>query len=381
MEDRKMQAVQKQAYEAGTVLYMAMELSNSKWKLGFSNGQRIRRKSIEARDRLRLVQEVDLAKQKLGLEREARVAVCFEAGRDGHWIYRWLSAEGFEVLEIDSSSIETPRGRKHVKTDRVDVEKLLDLLLRYCLGFRRAFRVVRVPSEEAEAGQRLHREDEYLLRQRLRVSNRIKSLLVTQGVVEVSLKRGFEAWLEAVQSWDGSDLSSALQDELRRLYAHYELISTQMAEVAQAYQQELLSDTAVADKRRRLEQLKSIGPKTSRVLSAEGFAWRVFRNGKQVGGMSGLTPTPSQSGDMNREQGISKAGNRRVRRVMIELAWLWLQWQPDSALSQWFNRRFARGGKRMRRIGIVALARKLLVALWRYVEWGVVPEGAVLKSA
>ncbi len=375
-----MQAVQKQAYEAGTVLYMAMELSNSKWKLGFSNGQRIRRKSIEARDRLRLVQEVDLAKQKLGLEREARVAVCFEAGRDGHWIYRWLSAEGFEVLEIDSSSIETPRGRKHVKTDRVDVEKLLDLLLRYCLGFRRAFRVVRVPSEEAEAGQRLHREDEYLLRQRLRVSNRIKSLLVTQGVVEVSLKRGFEAWLEAVQSWDGSDLSSALQDELRRLYAHYELISTQMAEVAQAYQQELLSDTAVADKRRRLEQLKSIGPKTSRVLSAEVFAWRVFRNGKQVGGMSGLTPTPSHSGDVEREQGISKAGNRRVRRVMIELAWLWLQWQPDSALSQWFNRRFARGGKRMRRIGIVALARKLLVALWRYVEWGVVPEGAVLKA-
>jgi transposase len=262
----------------------------------------------------------------------------------------------------------------------VDVEKLLDLLLRYCLGFRRAFRVVRVPSEEAEAGQRLHREDEYLLRQRLRVSNRIKSLLVTQGVVEVSLKRGFEAWLEAVQSWDGSDLSSALQDELRRLYTHYELISTQMAEVAQAYQQELLSDTAVADKRRRLEQLKSIGPKTSRVLSAEVFAWRVFRNGKQVGGMSGLTPTPSHSGDVEREQGISKAGNRRVRRVMIELAWLWLQWQPDSALSQWFNRRFARGGKRMRRIGIVALARKLLVALWRYVEWGVVPEGAVLKA-
>jgi transposase len=154
----------------------------------------------------------------------------------------------------------------------------------------------------------------------------------------------------------------------------------QMSEVAQAYQQELDSDTAIADKRRRLEQLKSIGPKTSRVLSAEVFAWRVFRNGKQVGGMSGLTPTPSQSGDVNREQGISKAGNRRVRRVMIELAWLWLRWQPGSALSQWFNHRFAWGGKRMRRVGIVALARKLLIALWRYVEWGVVPEGAVLKA-
>lgn len=376
-----MQAVQAKEYGSEAVLYMAMELSNSTWKLGFSNGQRLRRKSIEARDRLRLVEEVDLAKHKLGLDRTARVVVCFEAGRDGHWIYRWLSHEGFEVLEIDSSSIETSRGRKHVKTDRIDVVKLLDLLLRYCLGFRQAFRVVRVPSEEAEAGQRLHREDEYLLRQRARVSNRIQSLLVTQGLVEVPLRRGFEDWLEAVRLWDGSGLSMALKTELRRLYAQYELLKAQLAEVAQAYQQELLGDTVLAEKRRRLEQLRSIGPKTSRVLVAEVFAWRVFRNGKQVGGMSGLTPTPSQSGDIHREQGISKAGNRRVRRVMIELAWLWLRWQPDSALSQWFKRRFAHGGKRMRRVGIVALARKLLVALWRYVEWGVIPEGVVIKAA
>jgi transposase len=264
-----MQAVQRQAYEAGTVLYMAMELSNSKWKLGFSNGQRIRRKSIEARDRFGLVKEVELARYQLGLEREAHVMVCFEAGR-------------------------------------IDVEKLLDLLMRYANGYRRAFSVVRVPSREAEAGQRLHREDEYVLRQR--------------------------------------------------------------------------GDSTVAIKRRRLECMKSVGPKTSRVLSAEVFSWREFRNGKQVGGMSGLTPTPSHSGDVRREQGISKAGNRRVRRVMIELAWLWLQWQPDSALSQWFMRRFAQGGKRMRRVGIVALARKLLIALWRYVEWGVIPQGAVLKA-
>ena len=376
-----MQAVQQQGYESGTVLYMAMELSNRSWKLGFSNGQRMRRKTIEARDRQRLVEEVASARQRLGLGQDAPVVVCFEAGRDGHWIYRWLSAEGFEVLEIDSSSIETAQGRKHVKTDRVDVEKLLDLLLRYCLGFRQAFRVVRVPSQEAEAAQRLHREDEYLLRQRLRVSNRIKGLLATQGVVEVPLKRGFVSWLEEVRTWDGGGLSSELQVELRRLYAQYALMDGQMAEVAQAYEQELHGDTAVADKRRKLERLKSIGPKTSRVLSAEVFSWRVFRNAKQVGGMSGLTPTPSHSGDIQREQGISKAGNRRVRRVMIELAWLWLQWQPDSVLSQWFNRRFAHGGKRSRRIGIVALARKLLIALWRYVEWGVIPEGAVLKAA
>jgi transposase len=359
---------------------MAMELSNSSWKLGFSNGQRMRRKSIEARDRCRLVAEVQLAKQKLSLEQGARVVVCFEAGRDGHWIYRWLSTEGFEVLEIDSSSIEAPQGRKHVKTDRVDVEKLLDLLMRYYHGFRKGFRIVRVPSEEAEAGQRLHREDEYLICQRARISNRMKGLLVTQGISEVPLKRGFEEWLEKAQVWNGSGLSDELKVELRRLHAQYQLMDAQITEVAQAYEQELLGDTAIADKRRKLELLKSIGPKTSRILSAEVFSWRVFRNGKQVGGMSGLTPTPAQSGDVQREQGISKAGNRRVRRVMIELAWLWLQWQPDSHLSQWFNRRFAHGGKRMRRVGIVAVARKLLIALWRYVEWGEIPKGAVLKA-
>lgn len=375
-----MQAVQTQAYESEAVLYMAMELSNSKWKLGFSNGQRIRRKSIEARDRVRLLEEVQLAKHKLGLERDVNVVVCFEAGRDGHWIYRWLSAEGFKVLEIDSSSIETARGRKHVKTDRVDVEKLLDLLLRYCLGFRKAFRIVRVPSKEAEAGQRLHREDEYLIKQRARISNRMKGLLVTQGIVETSVKQGFEEWLKNAQRWDGSGLSGALKAELSRLYAQHQLMDAQIDEVAKAYQQELQSDSAVGDKRRQLERLRSIGPKTSRILSAEVFSWRVFRNGKQVGGMSGLTPTPAQSGDVQREQGISKAGNRRVRRVMIELAWLWLRYQPESALSQWFNRRFAHGGKRMRRIGIVALARKLLIALWRYVEWGEIPKGAMLKA-
>lgn len=232
-----MQAAQVKAYEVGTVLYMAMELSNSKWKLGFGNGAKLRRKSIEARDCKCLLDEVALAKAKLKLPEEARVVCCFEAGRDGHWIYRWLESAGFEVLEVDSSSIETARGRKHVKTDRVDVEKLLVLLIRhYCLGLRQAFSVVRVPSVAAEAGQRLHREDEHLLTQRTRISNRIKALLVTQGVTELRLGKGFMA---------------------------------------------------------RLERLKSVGPKSSRLLAAEVFAWRRFDNTKQVGAMAGLTPTPS----------------------------------------------------------------------------------------
>jgi len=376
-----MQAAQVKGYEVNTVLYMAMELSNSKWKLGFGNGAKLRRKSIEARDRQRLLEEVALAKSKLKLPEDARVVCCFEAGRDGHWIHRWLESEGFEVLEIDSSSIETARGRKHVKTDRIDVEKLLDLLIRYhCFGLRQAFRVVRVPSVAAEAGQRLHREDEYLLRQRTRISNRIKGLLVAQGLVEVPLRGDFAAWLDQVQLWNGAGLSAELKRELQRLHTQYAVFDSQLRELAAVYAAEFMADTALSEKRRRLESLKSVGPKSSRVLSAEVFSWREFANGKQVGAFAGLTPTPSQSGDSETEQGISKAGNRRVRRVMIELAWLWLRWQPESALSQWFKRRFAHGGKRLRRIGIVALARKLLIALWRYVEQGVIPEGAVLKA-
>jgi transposase len=376
-----MQAAQVKAYESGAVLYMAMELSNSKWKLGFGNGSKLRRKSIDARNRQRCIEEVWLAKEKLKLPANAPVVCCFEAGRDGHWIYRWLRSEGIEVLEIDSSSIEMARGRKHVKTDRVDVEKLLDLLIRHhCFGLRKAFRVVRVPSAAAEAGQRLHREDEYLIKQRTRISNRIKGLLVAQGVVEVSLRGDFSGWLDRVRLWNDEGLSAELKTELRRLHAQYGVFDSQLKELAEDYVKELMADTPLAEARRKLELFKGIGAKSSRVLSAEVFAWRKFANTKQVGAMSGLTPTPSQSGDTETEQGISKAGNRRVRRLMIELAWLWLRWQPDSALSQWFNRRFANNGKRMRRIGIVALARKLLIALWRYTEHGVIPEGAVLKT-
>jgi len=376
-----MQAAQVKAYEVNTTLYMAMELSNSKWKLGFGNGMKLRRKSIDARDRQRCLEEVSLAKVKLKLPADAAVVCCFEAGRDGHWIYRWLEREGFEVMEIDSSSIETARGRKHVKTDRIDVEKLLDLLIRYhCFGLRKAFRVVRVPSVAAEAGQRLHREDEYLIRQRTRISNRIKGLLNTQGLDKVSLKGDFASYLDRVQLWDGEGLSLELKMELKHLHAELVLFDAQIKEIVRAYAEELGSDTPLAEKRRRLQSLKSMGPKTSRILAAEVFGWRSFANTKQVGAFAGLTPTPSQSGDSDTEQGISKAGNRRVRRVMIELAWLWLRWQPASALSQWFNRRFAHGSKRMRRIGIVALARKLLIALWRYTEHGVIPQGAILKS-
>jgi transposase len=359
---------------------MALELSNRTWRLGFSNGSRVRQKSVDARALSRVLEEIEQAKLKLGVEPGARVVACYEAGRDGHWLYRWLRSEGVEALEIDSSSIERAQGRKHVKTDGVDVERLLDLLMRYCLGFRRSMRVVRVPDEAAEAALRLHREDGYLVKERGRVGNRIRGLLATQGLAEVPLGRGFADWLEGARLWNGAGVSVELKAELLRLHEQYRLLGRQLGEVSAAYQAELGRDSAVGKQRVQLELLKGIGPKIARVLSAEALAWRTFSNGKQVGSMAGLTPTPDQSGEASRERGIGKHGNRRIRHMAIELGWLWLRWQPESALSVWFRERFGGGGKRMRRVGIVALARKLLIALWRYVDQGVVPEGAVMKA-
>lgn len=375
------QAAQVTGYELGEVLYMAMELSNRRWRLGFSNGRKNRQKSVEARDRRSVLREVSLAKEKLGLPEDARVVACFEAGRDGHWIYHWLWQEGIEALEIDSSSIEKPQGRKHVKTDRVDVEKLLDLLMRYYNGYRKAFRVVRVPPEEAEAGQRLHRERERLISQRGRLRNRMDSIMVRHGIEEAVPIRDFEVWLEELRDWSGKPLSAPDKAELTRLHREHRLNQAHLREIDQAYKAELVSDTRVGQQRRQLEMLQGIGPQGSRILSAEAFSWRSFRNTKEVGSVAGLTPTPSQSGQISREQGISKAGNWRLRWIMIELAWQWLRHQPDSALTQWYGSRFGHGGKRMRRVGIVALARKLLIALWKYVEYGLVPEGAVFKPA
>jgi transposase len=372
----------KVGYELSGELYMAMELSNRRWRLGFSNRIKTRQKSVEARDLKGVLKQIKLAKEKLGLAADARVVICFEAGRDGHWIHRWLSQAGFKVLEIDSSSIETAQGRKHVKTDRVDVEKLLDLLMRYWHGYRRAFAVVRVPSKEAEASMRLNREADHLVKERTRVKNRLTSLLVLQGLTKVPLGKGFETWLGSVQLWDGEGLSQELTAELLRLYERYQLLGAQSKEVEKAYQEELRTGTSrVAEQRRQLQQLKSIGPRFSRTLSAEMFSWRQFANTKQVGGMSGLVPTPNQSGDSARQRGISKTSASRLRATAIEMSWLWLRWQPDSELSLWFNRRFAQGGKRMRRVGIVAVARKLLIALWKYLEHGEIPKGAVMSKA
>jgi transposase len=257
---------------------------------------------------------------------------------------------------------------------------MLRLLQRYWQGERGMLSVVRVPTVEAEDNRRLHRERERLLTERGAHSARIKSLLVAHGI-RLRLNGDFLVQLEAARGGLGYALGPDLKAELIREYARYRLVDEQIRglEQEQKARAEAGVDEAMAQVK-GLMQLKGVGWQSSWLLVMEFFAWRAFQNQRQVGACAGLTPTPYSSGDSEREQGISKAGNRRVRTLMIELSWLWLRYQPGSALSRWFQRRFAGGGKRMRRIGIVALARKLLIALWRYVTDGVIPEGAVLKA-
>jgi transposase len=366
----------------GGTLYMALELSNRKWKLGFSNGERSRITTIDAGDWVDLHRQMALAKQKLRVTTECRIVSCYEAGRDGFWIHRGLTAEGIENHVVDSSSIEVNRRKRRAKTDRVDVKALLRLLQRYGHGDRDAMSVVRVPTVEQEDRRRLHRERTRLIKERGSHSARIKSLLVAHGI-RLEIRRDFLMQLSAARG--GSTdyvLGVDLQAEIRREYERYRLVDQQIK--ALEAEQKLRSEEAEGEAMQQVNQLlqlKGVGWQSSWILVMEFFSWRDFRNPRQVGACAGLTPTPYASGDSEREQGISKAGNRHIRSLMIELSWLWLRYQPASLLTQWFQRRFAGGGQRMRRIGIVALARKLLIALWRYVTDGAVPEGAVFKMS
>ncbi len=363
------------------VLYMALELSDKRWKLGFGNGVKQRICTVDAGDWAGLHAQLAKAREKLGLAGDCRVVSCYEAGRDGFWIHRALSREGVHNLVVDSSSIEVNRRQRRAKSDRVDVRGLLRLLVRYVGGERGMLSVVRVPSLEEEDRRRLHRERQRLLKERGAHRARIRSLLVAHGV-RLELEREFLQRLEQARGGvEGDALGAELKAELGREYQRYRLVDEQLQglEREQMRRAEGAREGALGQVN-QLMQLKGVGWQSSWLLVMEVFGWRVFGNAKQLGACAGLAPTPYASGECQREQGISKAGNRRVRSLMVELSWLWLRHQPASALSRWFEERFARGGKRMRRIGIVALARKLLIALWRYLEHGVMPEGAVLKA-
>jgi transposase len=363
-------------------LFVALELGLDLWKLAFSTGldQRIWVASVPARDRQRFLRVLDRARKKYGLPERCEVVSCYEAGRDGFWVDRWLRGVGINNLVVDSSSIEVSRRSRRSKTDRLDARKLVLMLIRYELGDRRVWGVVRVPTQMQEDARHEHRELRTLKKERTRLINRIKGLLASQGVDGVMGRSGLLKPLEVVKTWDGSSLPEGLRQRLeleieRHAFVHRQVLSCD-ARIKRMIRES--SETAVADVR-GLASLRAIGRNGATILVRE-FGWRDFRNRREVGALAGLTPTPYQSGKSFREGGISRAGNRHVRGIIVDLAWSWLRWQPGSELSCWYRRRFAAGSSRLRRIGIVALARKLLIALWRYWAEGKMPQGAVLKS-
>jgi transposase len=364
------------------VLFVALELSEKTWKAAFTtgHGQKPRERTITARDPQRLLEEVARAKARFFLPATAPVVSCYEAGREGFWRHRFLQAQGIANHVVDSSSIEVNRRRRRAKSDGLDVRKLVTMLMRYHHGERHVWQVVHVPSVDAEDQRHLHRDLETLKRERASTTTRIKGLLSSQGLRVTSLTKLPEQ-LAALRLWDGSPIPPGLRQRVLRVYAHHQFLTEQIAEVNATRRGALQtsSDTSI-DKIRQLMLLKGIGINGAWLLVREFFGWRALKHRREVGGLAGFTPTPYQSGESAREQGVTKSGNRHVRWMITELAWSWLRFQPESALSMWFRARFGGGGKRMRRIGIVAVARKLLIALWRFLETGAVPEGAVLKA-
>ena len=363
-------------------LYIALELSQDKWLLACATAaaEKPRFRPVPARELARLDQEIAKAKERFGLPAEAPVYTCYEAGRDGFWLHRALSSRGITNLVVDSSSIEVDRRKKRVKTDPVDAAKLLNLLCRYHSGERKVWRVVQVPSVADEERRQLHRGLKDLQRQQTECSNRIKGLLASLGLTaEVDAK--FRTTLAELRDWAGQRVPAALAQRLLQEYAVWEALHAQVREACTEQERRLRTGTEpYLEQVRRLLGLKAVGVRGAWILVAELFAWRGIKNGKELGALVGLTPVPYNSGRSERDQGISKAGNKHVRGLIVELAWLWLRWQPGSALSQWYEQRFGAGNKRARKVGIVALARKLLIALWRCLERGEWPDGALAKD-
>jgi transposase len=365
-------------------LYVSLELSHSTWLLtSLSPGsERMSKHSSPAGDGTALLGLLARLRAKAAdvTGRSVRIAVIQEAGLDGFWVHRLLEANGIESHVVDPASIAVPRRRRRAKTDAIDGETLLRTLLAWKRGEPRVCSMVVAPSPEQEDCRRICRERAVLLQERVRHVNRIKGLLSGQGIIDYEpLHRDRREQLDELRTGDGRPLPARLKAALLREIEVIELLMRQITEV------EAERDAAVEPEAESqaspialLARLKAIGPQIAAVLYLEGL-YRNYGNRREVAAYAGLVPTPWRSGKIDREQGISKAGNRRLRTTLIELAWLWVRHQPDSALSRWFRARVGTERGRVRRIAIVALARKLLIALWRYVTHGEVPEGAVLK--
>ena len=374
------QAASRKESIAGAML-VAFELGWTSWKVGFASevGGKPWLVTVRPRDLIALSEAFGKARKRLGLAADCPVFSCYEAGREGFWLHRQLTGMGVVNLIVDSSSIEVNRRARRAKTDRLDARKLVGMLLRYWCGEKDLWSVVKVPTAAQEDGRQLQREIRTLTKEQTRLTNRIKGLLASQGVAVRMGRRGLEAGLDAVRIWDGSPLPSGLRRRLEMEIARRDIVHRQLLDLESERDARIReSHDRASEVARRLMTLRGIGQAGAETYAGE-FSWREFKNRRQVGGLLGLTSTPYQSGNSFRERGISGAGNRHVRGVAIDLAWVWLRLQPQSELTEWFNQRFARGGPRLRKIGIIALARKLVIALWRYADFGEIPKGAVLK--
>jgi transposase len=374
------------ASEYATV-HVAFELSKKTWKLGvlLPDSQKLSRYAIAGGDLAELTKL--LASVRRRAERSSgkpvRMLSCYEAGYDGHWLHRWLTDQGVINHEIDPSSIEVPRRARRAKTDRIDLERMMRTFLAHLRGEPRACSVVHVPSVEDEDRKRRNRERDRLKKERSAHTNRIEGLLHAQGIRDAQpMARGFIAGLDHVHTADGRPLPPKLKQEIVREHARLMLVDQQLKELEATNMAEVKAAApgSAEAKIKQLINLKGLGPVSSQGFVNEVF-YRSFANRRQVGACFGLTGTPFNSGNSERDQGISKAGNRRARALAVELAWLWLRHQPDSELSRWFRARVGDQKGRVRRIAAVALARKLMVALWRYLTTGVVPTGATLRPA
>ena len=370
------------AVDCGTI-YVAIELSQKSWLITLHSPDRDRlsRHKLEGSDCAGLLALIEKARirtvEKLGTL--PRVVSCYEAGYDGFWLHRRLMAAGIENLVFDPASIAVEQRTRRAKTDRIDGELLLRTLMAHLRGEPRVVRIVRVPGVAEEDARRASRERERLIEEQTAHTNRIKALLRLLGVaVGNPRRRDWLGWLARQRDWQGQPVPPHLVAEVTREHTRLMLVREQLAVLEQT--QAAAIPAAMAARRDQLQRLKALGPTFTATLVDELF-YKDFRNRREVASYCGLTPSPWRSGGIAREQGISKAGNRRVRQKVIELAWLWLRHQPGSQLSQWFRSRTANAGKRAKRVAIVALARKLIVALWRYLTTGLVPEEAVMKAA
>ncbi len=369
-------------------IYVAIELSKKNWLVGLRDplSKTIGQHKLDAGDAAGLVALIGRKRAELErkLGQEVRVLSCYEAGYDGFWLHRYLASRGVLNHVIDPASLSVKRRARRVKTDRIDVVSLLRALIGLAAGDDEACRLVRVPSVAQEDAKRLHRERQHLVKERTAHINRIKGLLACQGIYDFQPRcRDGAARLASLVTGDGRELPSHVGREIARELDRLALVSQQIADIEAARDATAKAPATGNSRARKIQQLyrlKGIGPEFATVLVGEAF-YRSFDNRRELAAYAGLTGCPYNSGQVVREQGLSKAGNPRLRTTMVELAWFWLRHQPKSALSQWFKERLgAAAPGRLKRILIVALARKLLIALWRYLETGLVPQGAILKA-